>query len=85
MRYLFNIDVLCFIMATASESRDDCPNSTVDEGGTHVKIEENFLNSGRTGRRNAIPDIYCPQSKVSTAELPVDFAKLSCDGKNYSF
>lgn len=54
-------------------------SSTTEDCGAHVKIEEDFLNSGRTGRRNAIPDIYCPQSRVSTAELPTNFARLSCE------
>lgn len=32
-----------------------------------------------------IPDIYCPQSRVSTAELPANFARLSCDGNFYIY
>ena len=64
-------------MATASVESKESSSSTSEEGSAKI---ENFLNSGRTGRRNAIPDIYCPQSRVSTAELPTDFARLSCDG-----
>lgn len=73
-------------MATASTSstnmsiENSSGSSTTEDCGAHVKIEEDFLNSGRTGRRNAIPDIYCPQSRVSTAELPTNFARLSCEG-----
>nr|CAH0104556.1 unnamed protein product [Daphnia galeata] len=73
-------------MATASTGstnmsiENSSGSSTAEECGAHVKIEEDFLNSGRTGRRNAIPDIYCPQSRVSTAELPTNFARLSCEG-----
>ncbi|KAI9559732.1 uncharacterized protein LOC116930254 [Daphnia magna] len=72
-------------MATASTSstnmsiENSSGSSTTEDCGAHVKIEEDFLNSGRTGRRNAIPDIYCPQSRVSTAELPTNFARLSCE------
>lgn len=55
-------------------------SSTTEDSDAHAKLEEDFLSSGRTGRRNAIPDIYCPQSSVSTAELPGNFAKLSCAG-----
>lgn len=47
----------------------------------NLSLDEDFLTSGRTGRRNAVPDIYCPQSRVSTAELPANFARLTCDGK----
>ena len=38
-----------------------------------------FLDTGRTGRRNAIPDIHVDSSaNVSTADLPLDFEKLTC-------
>lgn len=82
------IDFFCVTyMATASTGsasmsiENSSGGSTAEEcSGAHVKIEEDFLNSGRTGRRNAIPDIYCPQSRVSTAELPANFARLSCEG-----
>lgn len=73
-------------MATASTGsttmsiESSSASTTAEDCGAHVKIEEDFLNSGRTGRRNAIPDIYCPQSRVSTAELPGNFARLSCEG-----
>jgi len=70
-------------MATVSTSENvsmPTSSSNAEGSGIHVKVEEDFLNSGRTGRRNAIPDIYCPQARVSTAELPTDFARLSCDG-----
>lgn len=67
-------------MATASCGENKMSSSTPEEREAHAKLEEDFLNSGRTGRRNAIPDIYCPQSRVSTAELPANFAKLSCEG-----
>lgn len=75
-------------MATASTGsanmsiENTSGSSTAEECGAHVKIEEDFLNSGRTGRRNAIPDIYCPQSRVSTSELPANFARLSCEGSS---
>jgi len=66
---------------STSENLSMSSSSANTEGsGLHVKVEEDFLNSGRTGRRNAIPDIYCPQARVSTAELPTNFARLSCDG-----
>lgn len=38
-----------------------------------------FLDTGRTGRRNAIPDIHVdPGASVSSADLPLDFEKLTC-------
>ncbi len=78
-------------MATASTGstnmsiESSSSSTTAEDCGAHVKIEEDFLNSGRTGRRNAIPDIYCPQSRVSTAELPGNFARLSCEGTSSFF
>jgi len=71
-----------YFMATVSTSENmsvPSSSSNTEASGIHVEVEENFLNSGRTGRRNAIPDIYCSQARVSTAELPTNFARLSCE------
>lgn len=76
-------------MATATTSGDQqtvsSMSSTTGPDGADSgapKLEEDFLSSGRTGRRNAIPDIFCPGARVSTAELPGDFARLSCEGND---
>lgn len=37
-----------------------------------------FLQTGRTGRRNALPDIMDQNATVSTASLPGSLEKLSC-------
>ncbi|KAJ8735081.1 hypothetical protein PYW08_014331 [Mythimna loreyi] len=58
-------------------------NSTVlrmmaimQEGNSEVPKE--FLETGRTGRRNAMPDILHPQSaEASTADLPSRLQQLS--------
>ncbi|XP_076437999.1 uncharacterized protein LOC143277141 isoform X2 [Babylonia areolata] len=44
------------------------------------KIEmEGFLSTGRTGRRNAVPEISDPAlASLSTADLPMNMAKMSC-------
>ena len=75
-------------MSIAASGSAGCSSSNensagvVSSEGNVVKIEEDFLNSGRTGRRNAIPDIgFDASARVSTAQLPGDFARLSCDGK----
>lgn len=39
---------------------------------------DDFLQSGRTGRRNAMPDITAEGAAVSTASLPDSLQKLSC-------
>lgn len=39
---------------------------------------DDFLQTGRTGRRNALPDIHSEKAAVSTASLPDSLQKLSC-------
>ena len=40
---------------------------------------EDFLNTGRTGRRNAVPDLVDDRNAaVTTADLPGALEKLSC-------
>ncbi|XP_070395303.1 uncharacterized protein [Dermacentor andersoni] len=47
-------------------------------GGTAPAFDA-FLQTGRTGRRNALPDILEEgATNVSTASLPCSFQKLSC-------
>lgn len=42
---------------------------------------EEFLATGRTGRRNALGDIQDQVAGgLTTADLPLDMAKLSCSG-----
>lgn len=44
-----------------------------------------FLQTGRTGRRNALPDILEEgATNVSTASLPCSFQKLSCSDPSSS-
>ena len=45
---------------------------------------EDFLNTGRSGRRNAMADIGDENiASISTSQLPLDMAKLSCAGRFY--
>lgn len=44
-------------------------------------VLDDFVNSGRTGRRNAVADILDEKAaKVSTGGLPFDMEKLNCSG-----
>ncbi|XP_022707193.1 uncharacterized protein LOC111270963 isoform X2 [Varroa jacobsoni] len=46
---------------------------------------DGFLNSGRTGRRNALPDILDEQfTATTTADLPHELDKLSCSDQGPS-
>lgn len=40
-----------------------------------------FIASGRTGRRNAMPDILSEHAATTTADLPEALEKLSCSGE----
>lgn len=52
----------------------------MQEGNSEVPKE--FLETGRTGRRNAMPDILHPQSaEASTADLPSRLQQLSATGE----
>nr|XP_033791914.1 cAMP-dependent protein kinase inhibitor beta [Geotrypetes seraphini] len=45
---------------------------------TDVKpVATDFASSGRTGRRNALPDIMVPPTGAETSELPPRLAELS--------
>lgn len=48
----------------------------VDQAATSPAFDD-FLQSGRTGRRNALPDIR-ENAAVSTASLPDSLGKLTC-------
>ncbi|CAL1278219.1 unnamed protein product [Larinioides sclopetarius] len=39
---------------------------------------DDFLQTGRTGRRNALPDIRAENAAISTASLPDSLQKLTC-------
>ncbi|XP_070209532.1 cAMP-dependent protein kinase inhibitor beta-like [Littorina saxatilis] len=56
--------------------------SQKDKDGSEMETKEaleNFMHTGRTGRRNAMPDISDEtHAGLTTAELPLDMAKLSC-------
>ena len=46
---------------------------------------DDFLQTGRTGRRNAVPDIITSTSaSVTTSDLPVAIEKLSCSGNCFN-
>lgn len=44
----------------------------------HEDATTEFIATGRTGRRNALPDILSSHASTSTADLPAALEKLSC-------
>lgn len=52
----------------------------------YVDISPDFLTTGRTGRRNALPDILGEHKLTSTADLPDRLQALTTNGNlNYTF
>lgn len=47
----------------------------------YVDISPDFLTTGRTGRRNALPDILGEHKLTSTADLPDRLQALTTNGK----
>lgn len=46
------------------------------------EVPKEFLETGRTGRRNAMPDIlHPPDAQLTTADLPARLQQLGTSGK----
>lgn len=54
-------------------------------GMTEVEPVLDFASSGRSGRRNALPDILGSPAGVNPGDLPLKLAELSLEGKLHSF
>ncbi|XP_054156510.1 cAMP-dependent protein kinase inhibitor alpha-like [Oppia nitens] len=57
-------------------------DQTIASGGNQTQVTaesvDDFLNTGRTGRRNAMPDILEEKScQLSTSDLPQELEKLN--------
>lgn len=69
--------------AGTTEAAAGSSQAAVDSGGT-VSLDNNsdFYNTGRVGRRNALPDILNHHhSTTSTADLPDKLSALSTTGE----
>ena len=53
----------------------------MEGGGSQPDATAEFVATGRTGRRNAVPDITNKGGNTSTADLPDAMSKLSCTGR----
>lgn len=51
----------------------------------YVDISPDFLTTGRTGRRNALPDILGEHKLTSTADLPDRLQALTTNGNFHLF
>lgn len=57
------------------------PSTSADSGGNPESTTE-FFNTGRVGRRNALPDILSSHATISTADLPDQLSALTTSDKN---
>jgi hypothetical protein len=46
------------------------------------ELQDEFLNTGRIGRRNAMPDILDEHCETTTADLPLKLSALTTSGEN---
>lgn len=69
------------ILAAAMENVDGeaAGPSTSAETGMDT---DDFFNTGRVGRRNALPDILSNHATISTADLPDQLSALTTTDKN---
>lgn len=52
-----------------------------DGNNSQEEVPKEFLDTGRTGRRNALPDILSADSEVTTADLPTRLQMLATNGE----
>src|SRR3989442_888764 len=72
--------------STASNQGQSVASGSAGTSDTPPEEIGDFLQTGRTGRRNALPDILDEKTgHASTAELPCQMEKLSCSGKYLNF
>lgn len=67
----------------ANQQSQQSPQTTADMVVDPEKIQDEFLNTGRIGRRNALPDILDSHCETSTADLPLKLSALTTNGKYY--
>lgn len=68
--------------AASNQSGSDGGGGSSGGGGPIPSdLKKDFFNTGRVGRRNALPDILGTHCTTSTAELPDKFSSLSTSGE----
>ncbi|KAH8020555.1 hypothetical protein HPB51_002504 [Rhipicephalus microplus] len=81
-RLLFGVRAACVSSIEMEVEQQPVGDPAGATGGGTAPGFDAFLQTGRTGRRNALPDILEEgATNVSTASLPCSFQKLSCSGK----
>lgn len=67
--------------SSSSNTMNTTSNSTAITPEGKVQ-EKEFLATGRTGRRNALPDILSDHAIITSSDLPGKFQKLSTTDVN---
>lgn len=78
--FFFQLIIVLKILTAAMENvGGEAPGPS-----TSAEPESNaeFFNTGRVGRRNALPDILSSHATVSTADLPDQLSALTTTDKN---
>ncbi|XP_044752735.1 cAMP-dependent protein kinase inhibitor beta-like [Coccinella septempunctata] len=65
------------MMVMMNPSQDQPSSSSDSSANPNIHNLNDFLSSGRTGRRNALPDILSDHSLVTSSELPSQLEGLS--------
>ena len=69
--------------SSSSSSQNNSPNSNLnDTDNNNLEEIREFVRIGRTGRRNAMPDVLDPNINVSTSSLSDLMCKIDCGSKN---
>lgn len=67
--------------AGTSKKDDLCPTPSSHNSNTPANVED-FLQSGRTGRRNALADILGEHASVTSSDLPSKLEGLTTNEKS---
>ncbi|ESP02672.1 hypothetical protein LOTGIDRAFT_171872 [Lottia gigantea] len=74
----FNLDKFCDLGGCHFYKQEASSDEVMTEVEFNSSLED-FANTGRSGRRNAMPDVLDPvKTAVGTGNLPFDLEKLHC-------
>ena len=68
--------------SSSSSSQNNSPNSNLNDTDNNLEEIREFVRIGRTGRRNAMPDVLDPNINVSTSSLSDLMCKIDCGSKD---
>lgn len=78
----FRLVIIVLKILTAAMENVDGESGAGPSTSAGNESNEEFFNTGRVGRRNALPDILSSHATVSTADLPDQLSALTTTDKN---